>query len=86
MGASQGNCLHTYGGFLSFAREEDKPRQKTALTKEHTAFYHGLLKRGRSLVVVHVQRDAQASTVQSILQQSGAQDVERARQELHEAA
>jgi hypothetical protein len=68
------------------AKEKEHQGSNTPLTKDDTGFYHGLLKRGRSLVVVHTESETDAFAVRSLFQRLGAQDVETARKDWHEAA
>jgi hypothetical protein len=53
---------------------------------EQVEFYHELLRRGRSLVLVDVRGGREMSTVREVFAQHGSEDVEVARRELGKAA
>jgi hypothetical protein len=56
------------------------------IPRDDVFFYRELLKRGRSLVLVEVDRPDRADSVRTLFDQNGAQRPEAARDELRNAA
>jgi hypothetical protein len=74
------------GAVVGEKTRKESRQPETSLTKDNVSFYHGLLKRGRSLVVVHIQREEDAPTIRAVFQRRGAQDIEISQRAWGEAA
>jgi hypothetical protein len=71
------------GGEIGNTAEKEMDQ---GIPRDDVFFYRELLKRGRSLVLVNVDRPDQADSVRALLDQNGAQRPEAARDELRNAA
>jgi hypothetical protein len=69
----------TIGNATEHAMDEGVP-------KDDVVLYRGLLKRGRSLVIVDVDSEELASVARAVMQQNGTEDIETFRKNLTDAA
>lgn len=69
----------TVGNATEHAMDEGVPQDDVVV-------YRGLLKEGRSLVIVNVDSEELASVARSVMQQNGTEDVETFRQRLKDVA